>query len=222
MRKLLKEDFPVSEVFLTEDQQLETLKNFWKEYGFSIISGVILAIVLGFGWRFLNAYIDQRAENAALIYQHLVTAVTNQQAEEAKKQAEILQKKFGSTPYGDLGKLFLAKVALENHQPKEAIPLLNQVVKHGHMVNIKKIARLRLARVYLSLHDINAALDVLSAYALKKGIFRGAAAEIQGDIYREQGNKSLAKTAYQEALLLLPAESISRPLLTMKLNDLGV
>jgi predicted negative regulator of RcsB-dependent stress response len=212
----------VSDLLLTEEQQLETLKNFWREYGFSIISGMILAAVFGFGWRFYNAYIDQRAERAALIYQHFIIATTNHQTEEAKTQAQELAQNFKTTPYGDFGRLFLAKMAVEENKLEAASEQLSYVVKHSHGENMGEIARLRLARVYMAMHKAEAALAILGVRSLQKGVFFGAASELRGDIYAEQGDLSQAKKAYQAALLFLPAEAVSRPLLVMKLSELGV
>jgi predicted negative regulator of RcsB-dependent stress response len=80
-------------------------------------------------------------------------------------------------------------------------------------------ARLRLARIYLSAGEKDAALTLLKV-SDETG-FKSEYEELKGDIYAAQGNREAARLAFREALKHLPAASPYAPMLNMKLDDLG-
>ena len=51
----------MSSGYFNEEEQLEVLKRYWKEYGFVCIIAVVLAISVSFGWRY---YQKQKAISA--------------------------------------------------------------------------------------------------------------------------------------------------------------
>ena len=57
---------------LTEEQQIELIKKIWKEYGFSAIAGIAIALTVGFGWRFYQNFVTRRAESASIIYERVI------------------------------------------------------------------------------------------------------------------------------------------------------
>ena len=67
---------------LTEEEQLEALKRWWKENGQSTIIGVLLAVSGYLGWTFWQDSQRSSAEAASAIYQDLIDAVSVQPGEE--------------------------------------------------------------------------------------------------------------------------------------------
>ena len=80
-------------------------------------------------------------------------------------------------------------------------------------------ARLQKARVLLAQGKLDEALATASADA--PAAFRAAFAELRGDVLATRGDTAGARRAYLEALQGLGEGAPTRPLVRMKLDDLG-
>src|SRR4029453_2401193 len=93
---------------LEEQEQLEDLKAWWKQWGNSI-SGVIIAVCVGViavqGWRWWSA---QQAERAAVLYSAVSAAVRANDVAKAKDAMAQLADKYGGTAYAPRAALLLA------------------------------------------------------------------------------------------------------------------
>jgi predicted negative regulator of RcsB-dependent stress response len=203
----------------TEQQQIEMLKKLWKEYGFSIISGVIMALVIGFGWRYYKSYTVHQAETASIIYERLVMDVLHQDVEDMKTQSHALLHQFKGTSYATLASLTLAKVAVEQNNLDEAVEHLQWVMRHSHHDDFREIARIRLARVYLAKQDTKKALELLNK--VNNSAYMALVFDVKGDIYLKNGQTEEARKAYQKAFEQLPENAMIRPILRMKISDLS-
>lgn len=205
--------------YTTEQQQIEQVKKIAKEYALPVIVGIIIALLIVFGWRYYNNYQAERAERASLAYQELIIAVTNNKFDVVKKSADELTKNYASTPYATLAKFNLTKLAVKNNQLDEAAQHLSWIIKHTQVKEFAQIARIRLARIYIAQNKLPLALKEL--HAVKLPGFVGLASELEGDIYVRQKEIGKAKVAYQNALKVLTAADLSRPVLQMKLDNLN-
>ena len=203
---------------ITEEQQLEQLKKFWKEYGLSIITGVVLALVIGFGWRFYRSYITQRAQTASVVYSRVMIDVATANLKDAQEQVNRLLSDYKHTPYSDLGALMLAKVYVTQNNLSQAKQNLNWVIDHAHTKTFKQLALIRMARLELADGQFQNALNALSKVILPS--FLPMIEEVKGDVYVKMGEKDKARVAYQAALKALPEDAMGRSVLRMKLNDL--
>jgi len=204
--------------YITEEQQIETLKKYWKEYGFSIVLGIILAIVVGSGWRFYQKYKTQKSEQASLIYERVMIDLVNNQNDDAKQQANHLIQQFSGTPYAKLAALTLAKQAVNQNKLDKAIDSLHWVVNHASNRALKQIAKIRLSRIYIQQNKAEQALKTLTTINAKS--YKGLVLETQGDAYLKLGQTNKARDAYQAALKATPNPEVMRPILQMKLNNL--
>jgi len=203
---------------VTEEQQIEALKKWWKEYGLSIVIGVVLAIIVIFGWRFYQRYKTRVGQAASITYTRMVGGVLNNQWQDAIEQANLLRKDFAGTPYAKIAALILAKHAVLQHNLDEAIIQLRWAAKHAGSNIIEQLANLRLARVYIAQNKMPEALRLLNH--IKDRSLAGLVAETKGDAYVKLGQRDKARAMYQLALKEIPAVAQSRPILQMKLSDL--
>ncbi len=201
------------ESYVTEEQQIEAIKKLWKEYGLSVILGLSLAVVVGFGWNYYRSYKTKKAEEASLIYESLLMDSMDNKVNNLTRKANLLVEKFSSTPYAKLATLILAKQAVNNNQLDTAEKQLSFAMKHSFSKSFKQITRIRLARVYLAKDDFSQALHVLDK--IDDQNFEGLVSETKGDIYSKMKQTENAHDAYEHALNLLP----DRPLLQMKLDN---
>lgn len=208
------------DVYATEEQQVEAIKKWWKENGTSTIVGIILAVGVLIGGR---VWLDQKsnhAEIASAKYDTLLSAMNQGMNDIALEQSSGLIGQFSDTPYAALAALASAKIKLEKGELLAARTHLQWVVDQAPTLELKQVARMRLARVMLSDGDHQQALALLGQ--VDAGEFQASFAEIKGDIYLAMKQPGKAKTAYELAISILDPKSANQNLLRMKLEDLGV
>lgn len=205
--------------YLTEQEQVELLKNWIKQYSFVILSGVVIAFIAISGWRYWQQRQNKLLIHASAVYDEMLTKRVQNNPEATLVQGQKLLNHYPSTPYGQMAVLMLAREATLKKNYKEAETHLQWVLKQSSISSIRQIARLRLARVLITTQKPEEAIQVLQKIEDKN--FNGLTNEIKGDAYLAMKNNALARQAYQQALIELPnAESI-RPLLQMKYDNLS-
>lgn len=201
---------------LSEEEQIEAIKNWWKEYWASIVLPIVLVAVGYFGW---SLWQDERKETARLggaAYQELVQALetapgaplSDEQRATGKVLAAGIAKDFDGTLYSDHANLILARIAVEEKQLDLAESTLEKVTNDGSNEAMKNLAKSRLARVKIAQGELDEALSLVSSSDV--GEYNALFAEVRGDAYAAQGNVDAAKTAYQEAIDKLPQEQANR------------
>ena len=90
---------------LEEQEQIDSIKTWWKMYG-NLVTGVVLAGSLAvIGWQGWNWYQRSQSAQASAIYAVLEQAVAARDAQRVKAAAGELAEKFGGTSYAALGAL---------------------------------------------------------------------------------------------------------------------
>ena len=93
---------------LSEKEQVEKLRNWWKENGPFVIGGLVLGVLALSGWNYWQSWKITRAEEAKVAYDKLVIAVENADADTSATQLDLLEDKFSATPYLDQARLMIA------------------------------------------------------------------------------------------------------------------
>jgi predicted negative regulator of RcsB-dependent stress response len=200
-----------------DEAQVEQLRTWWRENWLALAGGLGLGLAGIFGWEAWQDSQTAKAEKASQIYEDLkkVPAVRGGHA------AELGQKliaDFAGTPYAAQAALLLASRAVEQNDLDGARTRLTWVLDHADDPGMKKIARLRLARVLWQQDkpdDALAQLDIADDDA-----FAALYQELRGDIQLARGDRAAAKTAYEKALQAGPAET-QREGLRRKLDDVA-
>jgi len=199
-----------------EEQQVERIKEFWAEHGKGIIAGAVIGFGLFFGWRYYDkAQID--AANAASAGYQQVANQLQQDADNAVANAQQFINDNAGSQYAHLASLQLAQHAATNGDLATAVTALQTVATDADDSNLQALANIRLARVLLAQQQYDAALAAVQAEM--PSAYQAAAAELQGDIYADQGQNEQAREAYQRALAS-EGESLT-PALELKLNSLA-
>ena len=204
---------------LEEQEQLDTLKTWWKMHGnlvTTVITVFCLAVISWQGW---NWYQRSQSSQASAIYGVLEQAVATRDAQKIKGAAGELAEKFGRTPYASLGALLAAKQSFEAGDLKTAQAQLVWAADNGKD-EIKDLARLRLAAVQLDEKAYDEALKQLEVS--HSAIFDARFLELKGDVLAAQEKKAEARTAYKAAQEKTSGKpSAGRELLQQKLDSLG-
>lgn len=204
---------------LEEQEQIDTLKTWWKMYG-NLVTSVIVAASLGVvGWQGWNWYQRGQTTKAAAIYAVLEQAAAIGDAQKVKSAAGELAEKFGGTSYASLGALLAGKQSFETGDLKTAKSQFGWVAENGED-EIRDLARLRLVAVQIDEQAYEEALKQLdTAHA---PAFDARFQELKGDVFAAQGKKPEARSAYKAAQgKMTGKQGAGRELLQQKLDNLG-
>ena len=207
---------------LEEQEQIDSIKTWWKMYG-NLVTGVVVAGSLAvIGWQGWNWYQRSQAAQASAIYGVLEQAVAARDAQKVKAAAGELAEKFGGTTYAALGALVAARQSFEAGDLKTARAQLTWAADNGKD-EIRDLARLRLASVLLDEKAYDEALKQLEA--AHAAAFAARFLELKGDVLAAAGKKPEARAAYQAALdkgeVREGRGGAGRELLRQKLDSLG-
>lgn len=205
-------------VYASDQEQIQLIRDWWKKYGSSVILGLTIAIVGSFGWRYWQQHTTARAQQASALYEQMLAMQMTHQQPQFNLVANNLIKNYTSTPYATLAGLMQADNAISQQDLSIATQKLQWVSQHAKDNKLKQIATIRLARVLLAQNQPQQALQVLQKVHDKS--FMSAVNIVKGDALVATGDKNAARIAYQNALDNLPENATIRPLVQMKLNDL--
>ncbi|MGN4980972.1 YfgM family protein [Aeromonas dhakensis] len=204
------------EVYTTEEQQVEVIKNWWKENGTSVIAGTVIGLVGLFGWRYYNEHQQTTQEAASQAYNEMSAQLAKGDAAGFEQAQSFISAHKGDS-YAELAALQLAAVAVKADKLDLAAEQLTQVATSGDE-SIRPIAALRLARV---LNDQGKADEALAQLGkINNDAFKAQVAEVRGDILQKQGKSEEARDAYQAAADAGGLQSSAE--LKLKMDDLAL
>jgi predicted negative regulator of RcsB-dependent stress response len=205
---------------LTEEQQVEAIKQWWKDNGLSVVVGLVIGFAALFGWNYWNDYRDEKAAQASRIYQQLMSYQQNNNMEAVEQQAVNLRNDYERTPYATLAAFAQARVAVESGNLDAATAHLQWALGNTRQDQLEHTARLRLARVLIAAGKAEEAGALLDK--VKPGAYVAAYAEVEGDIARAKGDLAKAREAYNRALAAAEGDTQQSSVLQLKLDDIAV
>lgn len=212
-------------VHLSEEEQIEALKRWWRDYGKTVVVAAVLGLGAFFSWNFYQDKKVERAKGHSAAFDKLVSTVNEQDGEISDEQLAKLQQLAGELAetdslYADFSELYLAKLAVQQDDLDRAQQHLQKVADKGANEAVKDLARLRLARVLASKGEVEQALTILSSKP--SGAFAAAYAEAKGDILLAQDRLQDAQAAYEAALTSVGNQPMRRNILQLKLDNTRV
>ncbi len=210
---------PLTTEYMTEQEQIELLKSWVKQYSIVILAGVLAAAIAIFGWRTWQDRQYRILSHASAIYDEMLTARAQNNAEATVVQSQKLFDHYPKTTYAQLAALMLARDAAYKKDYAKAITEVNWVIQHSDISSMRQIARLRLARIQLAQQQPAESIKTLDTVEDKS--FNGLINEERGDAYYALKENKKAREAYQQALNDLPNADVIRPLLQMKFDNLA-
>src|SRR6476620_1083153 len=169
---------------LEEQEQIETLKDWWRRYG-NLLTWVLIAALAAYaGWSGWNYYQRSQAAQAGQLYDEIGKAVDAKDTPRVLRAAADMREKFGRTAYAEMAALIAAKSAIETNDLAGAKANLQWVIDSGRDEEYRAIARIRLAGVLLDEKAYDEGLKVLAADV--PPAFAGAVADRRGDLLMAQ------------------------------------
>ena len=204
---------------LEEQEQLDQLKAFWKQYG-NLITWLLILALAGFaGWTAWHNWKRDQAVKAGALYEELDKAA---QAGDVDKTARVfadMKERFPGTGYTQQAALLAAKLQFDKGQADAARASLAWASDNATETEYRALARLRLAGLLLDDKKYDEALKQLDGVTAKE--FAGLVADRRGDVLLAQGKKDEAKAAYVQAWKALDESLEYRRVVEAKLVVLG-
>jgi predicted negative regulator of RcsB-dependent stress response len=207
------------EDYLSDREQEEALRNWWRENWRWILGGIALGVALLFGWFRWQDYRVDRSIEAAKQYEELKAAVEARDADKAAKELGDLTSEHDHSPYAQQARLLVAKMHVDAAKYDEALPLLRAVTEKSEDEELASLAKLRAARILIQQGKHDEAIASLKADDL--GVFAAQAHEIRGDANFAKGDEVAARAEYAAALAAADDAQIDRNVLELKLQDVG-
>ncbi|HJV72392.1 tetratricopeptide repeat protein [Ideonella sp.] len=208
-----------SNLDLQEQEQLDELKAFWKQYGNLITWGLTL-VLAGFaalnGWNWWQR--DQGAKAGAM-FDELDRAVQAGNADQAGRVFNDMKERYSRATYTAQGGLLAAKLQADKGQADAAQASLGWVAEHASDEEYQALAHLRLAALLLDKKDYDGAQKQVDA--VKSPEFAALADDRRGDILLAQGKKDEAVKAFQAAWKAMNEQLDYRRVVESKLTSLG-
>jgi predicted negative regulator of RcsB-dependent stress response len=191
----------MTEEYLTDDEQLEVVKRFTREYAPVLIIGALLGAGGLFGWRYYQNYQNEQGLKAAAQFAQLTTSLQGSDVAKSRQAANDL-------------------IAVDAGQDANAVAPLSEVMNNSKDTELRQIARLRLARVLIDQGKPDDAIKLLSEG--NPGSFAGRYHEVHADALYAKNDTAAAVTEYKAALDAADAGGVDAAMVEMKLADLGV
>lgn len=207
-------------VYMTEDEQLEVIKKWWKRYGNMVTVFLSLILLCIAGYRYMHWHQDKLKQQASITYENMMVSFSNQNIKEVRSYANQLIKDYDNSVYADVAHMTLAKIYVSKNKLAQAQSELQIVAEKSDMNSLKQIAKIRIARLLAAEKSYTNALKELSS--IVDETYLPVINELKGDIYGATGQYQEAITAYRLAIDEVKTNGMGNLFLEMKTNELAI
>ena len=200
---------------IEEEQEINQLKDWWKENGKAIIVAFVLGVGGMFGWRYWQVYQTNQIIEASAGYEALVYGAEQNSAAQKVKLTEFVQAN-SKTSYAVFALLNEAKNAVARQDFIAASTALEQALAQSQDEILTSLAAVRLSAVQFQSGQLDNALSTLNQ--VKSASFNARKALLSGDIQLAKGDQAAAKSSFEQALQ--NGSLLERQAAQMKLNNL--
>lgn len=214
--------------YLSEQEQVDRIKGLVKTHGSSVLTGIMLALTAYFGfqwWQNQQVVSQVEASNAfqQIEQNYSGLSASSDQGEKTTFYANV-KKLVDANPksvYALNALLLQAQQQVTDKKLPEAEKSLIQAAAMDiDDAGLQSVARLRLSQVQLSQNKSKAALDTLAKVTVPA--FIPSKEELMGDAYVQLKDTEKAKASYQAAWKALTERQEPRPILRLKMEELGL
>ena len=205
---------------LEEQEQLDQLKHYWKQYG-NMITWVLIVVLGAYaGWNLYQYWQRSQAQQAAAMFDEVERVVKSADVARIDRVFGDIKDKFGSTTYAQQAGLLVAKQYYAAGNPDGAKAALGWVADKSSDPGYQAVARLRLAGILMDNKAYDEALKQLAGSFPAN--FEPLVADRKGDILLLQSKKKEALAEYAKAYKGFDERAEYRRLVEVKMNSLGV
>ena len=203
---------------LEEQEKIDGLKSWWEVYGTLAIIIVATFIAGIFGTQAWKYYQKQQTDQTVELFISLQGIVESGDSEKIRDAARLLTEGFPGSGYASRAALISARVSIDAKDVKNARNQLQWVLVNSEEIELKDIARLRLAGLLLDEKNHDEALKLLESKHSE--FFDSLYEDLKGDVYADKGSISEARAAYKMAMSKIDKKETRYKIIQMKLDAL--
>lgn len=204
---------------LSEKEQIEAMRDWWRENGRYVIGGIVLGVGILVGWNQWKDYRLTARLEASALYETLAGEVSGGMVDASEVTANDLYENYASTSYAALARLAMARLYMDRGRDQDAADTLEALLATRGGAESQMVGRLRLAKIYLYQDKPQEVVDLLSGF--EDSAFAARYDELLGDAHTALGQITDAAAAYERAMADDPrAPTVNRSLIQMKIVDL--
>ena len=207
----------------TDDEQLETIKQWWRENGKQLILAAVVAVGGVLSWNYYQQLQHTQAVHASSTFELLQLKAQQGAFQEVAREAEKLKAEYPDSPYASGAALLLATYFYEKKQDvKAALSQLNWAIAHAPEAGMKAVAQLRSARILADQRQFDQAQTYLKQVGKAKLPEAGQAlyAYVEGELALFKGEHAAARSAFEKVLTYAQADAGLKQLAQLQLDDL--
>ncbi|MAR78190.1 MAG: hypothetical protein CMD43_04515 [Gammaproteobacteria bacterium] len=125
------------------------LIDWFKSNLFNILTGIFLGFILIFSYKYYNDSIENEQYTLSQRYQAAISKSNEQDTDAILILSNELEKSNPNNIYTAMTNLYASKILVESNNQSDAQQKLNFIIENSDVDEIKIIAKLRLARLYI-------------------------------------------------------------------------
>jgi len=203
---------------LEEQEKIDGLKSWWEVYGtlaIIIVATFAAGIFATQSWKY---YQKQQANQAAELFASLQEAKVIGDSRKIRDAASLLAEGFPSSGFASRAVLISAQASKDAKDVQNAKNQLQWLLMNSEEIELKDLARLRLAGLLLDEKKHDEALKLLESKHSES--FDGLYGDLKGDVLADKGSISAARTAYKIAMNKIDGRGALNKIIQMKLDAL--
>lgn len=210
--------------YLSEREQADQLRHWLRENWIWLVAGAALTLGGYYGNQWWQSHRQARSLAAEQRFAAMLDALAGNQRDEGRRIAGEVTGNYSDTPYADQARLVLARLDVEGGDLAAAETRLAAVADDSSDPDLRRVARLRLARVQLALGRFDDALASLEA--ANTPAIAARVDELRGDVALARGDRAAALAAYRSAQAAAGNEAagdglVDSQLLALKIDELA-
>lgn len=205
---------------LEEQEQLDQLKHYWKQYGNLVTWALIVVLGAYAAWNGYQYWQRSQATQAAAMFDEVERVSKLGDISKVERAFGDMKDRYAGTAYAQQSGLLVAKLYYEAGKVDAAKAALEWVATKAADDGYRAIAKLRLAGILAEAKAFPDALSQLDGTFPTE--FLPLVADRKGDIFALQSKSAEAKAEYEKAYKAFDERTEYRRLVELKLNALGV
>ncbi len=200
-------------------EQSEKARTLFQRYGSAVITGILAAVAILWGYRGWEAGKTREVYRAQAAYAEFEKLVEKKDDAKIAQMGAQIRLTHANTTYAAMASMVEAKFMIDAGRLDAAESPLKYAIDQGKSVEFKDLAKLRLARLYTAKNKAQDAISTLASIA-NVG-FKAQIEEVRGDAYVALNKPTEARAAYAAALIATDLADSNRNTLQQKLDNLA-